>query len=394
MPNLNGKENKKNIYPFADNQYLSKYALSNINNQTTSDTAQPYNNQSKTAQNKPLNKYLNKNVLVNKLKKTVKKENILNPIKVVISITLLLIIILKNINNIEKIKSVIYDTNHFYLIIAFTVFILTLFIETIRWDILLRAHKIYINFGYLFGTRLVGYFYNNVLPSNIGGDVYRVFDISKNKKAPLYKSASTIFMENLFGLITIIIFFSSTSFFLYKIFKNYISLITFFLIIAVMLFLMISNPMLFKIDKLFKKLSKFKKAQEIWLKIQSFSNAVTSYKNKLRYVSLSFFINILCHFLYSVMFYIISLSINLNLSFFYFVFMVPVIFVLTGIPISIGGLGVRENAIVFMLLSFGVINEKAVVFSIIVLLIHLLAALISGVFYFIRSLFFKTKTIF
>ena len=45
-----------------------------------------------------------------------------------------------------------------------------------RWDLLLRAQRIRLGFGWLTSSYLVATFFNNFLPSNIGGDVVRVAD--------------------------------------------------------------------------------------------------------------------------------------------------------------------------------------------------------------------------
>jgi len=72
---------------------------------------------------------------------------------------------------------------------------------------------------------MIGYFYNNLLPSNIGGDFYRVYDVSKNKKIPLNISISAVFLERFFGLISIAVYFLITSFSIYRILKNYVIII-------------------------------------------------------------------------------------------------------------------------------------------------------------------------
>jgi hypothetical protein len=74
-------------------------------------------------------------------------------------------------------------------------------------------------------------------------------------------------------------------------------------------------------------------------------------------------------------------------------FIVPVIFVFTGIPISIGGLGVRENTIVFMLTRFGISSSDAVAFSLFILFVFILNAIAGGVIYLFKNIFFRLRTI-
>src|SRR5438128_935635 len=52
--------------------------------------------------------------------------------------------------------------------------VLAMLVSAWKWQILLASHGLRVGFGHLFGTYLVGLFFNNFLPSNIGGDVIRV----------------------------------------------------------------------------------------------------------------------------------------------------------------------------------------------------------------------------
>jgi uncharacterized membrane protein YbhN (UPF0104 family) len=157
---------------------------------------------------------------------------------------------------------------------------------------------------------------------------------------------------------------------------------------AVIMFILLAKPGLFKIDRIFKK---FRKLQGIWIKIQSFSDAVMSYRKKIPQLILGLILNLVCQLIYTFIFYFVSKALELNIGISTFAFMVPVTYVLSGIPISIGGLGVRENTIVFLLVSFGVLNEKAVVFSVIILFIHIANGAIGGLIYLLRNLFFRTR---
>jgi uncharacterized membrane protein YbhN (UPF0104 family) len=62
---------------------------------------------------------------------------------------------------------------------AVTVSFLSALISTWRWHILLRAQDVLIPYRTLLGSFLVGLFFNNFLPSNIGGDVIRIRDTAR-----------------------------------------------------------------------------------------------------------------------------------------------------------------------------------------------------------------------
>ncbi|MCL4384995.1 MAG: flippase-like domain-containing protein [Cyanobacteria bacterium] len=318
------------------------------------------------------------------------KDRIFNFSRILISLLLLLFIILLNYKHFSLIFNSILNVKILYIILASVTCMVSLFFESLRWNVLLRAQNKKINAGYLFVLIMTGFFYSNILPSNIGGDLYRVYDINKNKKIPLNISASSVFLERFFGFISIVIYFLITSFSIYRIMRNYVITITIFLSIALVLFLIIIKPEFFKIDRLFKK---FKKLGRLEKKFNSFKDVLNSYKDKIPYLVSGFILNIIADTLIMVMYYFVSISLGLNLNFISFMFIVPVIFVFTAIPISIGGLGVRENTIVFMLTRFGISGSDAVAFSLFILFVFILNAIAGGVIYLFKNIFFRLRTI-
>jgi len=152
---------------------------------------------------------------------------------------------------------------------------------------------------------------------------------------------------------------------------------------------MIIKPEFFRIDRLFKK---FKKLGKIEKGFTSFKNVMNIYSCKISYLILGIFLNLVADVFIMVTYYFVSLSIGLDLNFMTFAFIVPVIFVFTGIPISIGGLGVRENTIIFMLSGFGVSNSTAVLFSFLILFVFVFDGVLGGIIYLCKNIFYKSRT--
>ena len=70
-----------------------------------------------------------------------------------------------------------------------------------------------------------------------------------------------------------------------------------------------------------------------------------------------------------------------------FIFIVPVVATISMLPISIGGIGLRENSLVFILVAMGVINEKAALFSLIIFAMFIVFGGFGGIAYIIRPFF-------
>ena len=70
-------------------------------------------------------------------------------------------------------------------------------------------------------------------------------------------------------------------------------------------------------------------------------------------------------------YYLAARALDIDLGLVAFIFISPVVAIITMLPISIGGLGLRENSLVFILVAMGVINERATVFSLLILVMFL-----------------------
>jgi hypothetical protein len=86
-------------------------------------------------------------------------------------------------------------------------------------------------------------------------------------------------------------------------------------------------------------------------------------------------------------YYFAARALGIELGLVAFIFIVPVVAVIAMLPISIGGIGLRENSLVFIMVAMGVINEKAAIFSLIIFAMFLLLGLMGGLTYIIRPIF-------
>jgi uncharacterized protein (TIRG00374 family) len=66
-----------------------------------------------------------------------------------------------------------------WLAAALATYLVMILLSAWRWDLLLRAQHVHLSLGTLTNSFLVATFFNNFLPSNIGGDVVRVTDTAR-----------------------------------------------------------------------------------------------------------------------------------------------------------------------------------------------------------------------
>src|SRR5215203_1602332 len=66
-----------------------------------------------------------------------------------------------------------------WLLVALGIYTLNMMASAWRWHLLLQAQKVPVAHRTLFNSFLVATFFNNFLPSNIGGDVIRIRDTAR-----------------------------------------------------------------------------------------------------------------------------------------------------------------------------------------------------------------------
>jgi glycosyltransferase 2 family protein len=78
--------------------------------------------------------------------------------------------------------------------------LVALLVSAWKWQLLLEAQGLVVPIPALFSSYLIGLFFNNFLPSNIGGDVLRVHDVAKRTGQGSAVAASVIAERLLAGL--------------------------------------------------------------------------------------------------------------------------------------------------------------------------------------------------
>jgi uncharacterized protein (TIRG00374 family) len=94
-------------------------------------------------------------------------------------------------------------------------------------------------------------------------------------------------------------------------------------------------------------------------------------------VSVLSVINWLCLFLRN---YLYARALGINVSFIYFLFIWPIIFLITLLPISIIGIGVRDVALIFFFFFLGIDKEHAVSLSVLEIILFLFFPVMIGFF--------------
>jgi len=316
------------------------------------------------------------------------KKIILLVLRIVISVSLLIFLVLTQFKDIGSAIKTLRVSNKTLLALSFLMHFFGVWITAERWRILLNTQKVQLGIGTLSLTVLIGSFFNNLLPTSIGGDVYRSYDVSKRANIPLEVSASVVLVERFSGIISAAIYAIIALFLGFTTIGEQsvvIPIIIFFVLCFIIAFFII-NPSILKLDKFVYRFSFMRKIRN---RLSNIYNTLQSFK-KFKVVLVKVFIyGFLLQFAVILNYYLASRALGIELGLTAFIFIVPIVLTIAMLPISIGGIGLRENSIVFILVAMGIINEKAALLSLILLAMNLFVGTLGGIIYITRPLFEK-----
>lgn len=272
---------------------------------------------------------------------------------------------------------ILKKTDLFFFLIAFILLLCQIMVANLRWQIVLR--KLEFKFSYLETLKFlwVGIFFNQALPSSIGGDAMRAYYLQKSY-GNIKKTTIGVLLDRLYGLIGLFLLVIIVSPFLYLKFKSLelnLEILLFFagLILCVLLSL--------SFDILPIKLTK-------WRIIRGL-NAISSEGRKILLNRdtgiLVLFFSILIHSISILAVILLSHALGLKISLIGIIVVIPLVTIFTLIPISIAGWGVREGVMIVALGYLGVRPEQALALSIIYGVLILCSALPGGVIWLIKS---------
>ena len=270
-----------------------------------------------------------------------------------------------------------------WLMVSFSLHALGLLISAVRWQILIKAQNDSAPLGFLIKSYMVGTFFNNFLPSRIGGDIVRIWDGSKSSRS-LVKSSAVILVERLTGIGILLLFALGASLFRLDMARR-IPVIWISLLIGTLGLVTIFSffsPLTGRLLKLIPEKGLFKSLKR---KIFSFRETTLSFRSRKQALlkasawALLLQVNVILHF------FLIGKALHLHIHFLdYFIF-IPIVLLIQLIPITINGLGLREGSYIEIFRFYGISPEAAFSFALVDVAFMLLIGIAGGIIYITRK---------
>lgn len=255
-------------------------------------------------------------------------------------------------------------------------------LSNFRWWLLIRVHSLGHTYSDLIRPTFIGAFFNNFLPSSTGGDLFRMYHVYRQGHGAA-ASVSPIVAERAIGLLcmvalaTVMVFqFGAET----LIFQGLRSILSWLLACGAAGMLIVSIPSTYYV---------FHRFLQRWDGIRAVSailgitEAVHAYLRRPGLLLVLGLVSLLLQGMQIVIFLILGAGVEAPLGPSQYLFIVPVVLVAASIPVTVGGLGVREAAAITLFTAAGMTPEHAAAVSLLFIPVILVSGL-PGLWFFLR----------
>ena len=247
-----------------------------------------------------------------------------------------------------------------------------------QWKLLLEKQGVKLSYWRLLKLYYVGLFFNNFMPGNVGGDVKKVYDIRmQGGQDTVGAGLTATFFDRLFGLFFITLFAIAVGllFFMHDAEQRafmWPSLWIFFgfcvlfaslfsrrlgLLLNRILCRILPEKIGLRLTHMFRRFQSFRTVN-LWLAITGLS-AVTQ--------SLRIFVHYFC-----------GMAVGVDLTMSWYFYYIPLVAIVSALPISIGGFGPRELLAQSLFARAGVPGLESVVIQLLAYFVSLLLSLFGA----------------
>lgn len=277
-------------------------------------------------------------------------------------------------------KEVFTELRPGWLVLIYGLLLINTGISSFKWKLFLRADNIRIPYLALVVKYLIASFFSMFLPSNIGGDAYRIYAVAK-KGSSTARSFASVLADRMSGFIAVVLLG-----FIFCIIARHELPDQRILLIPIGAFLLLCLVLAVLFQQGFARRALHWRIIARLPRLQKFGHGlldtVLLYRRSpallLRVMALSF----LFQFNAIVILFLISRALGLSLEFHHFCMYVPIITLIEALPITIFGLGVRDASYVaFFVFPGGLAHHEALVLALAYVIIALTYCASGGILF-------------
>jgi uncharacterized protein (TIRG00374 family) len=266
----------------------------------------------------------------------------------------------------------------------------------VRWDFLVAALATFaasLILGNVLSFYFVGAFFNNFLPANIGGDIVRVYDVYRESGRADETVAATV-TDRLFGMVALgLLAVPAGAYVAFRYqalgLERRFGMWSLVIVLAFVAILSLTSAVIFS-RRLARAIGRLGRPLMIRGSRDRFKRMYESfylYRGTVRNLPAILAVAIIVQAFRVIVHYEVSSAMGLAIPAIYFFLFVPVIAIFIALPISIGGLGVREGLGIFFFCRAvpALTSEQAFTMGLLAYVVGVVVSLAGGVLYLSRG---------
>ena len=275
----------------------------------------------------------------------------------------------------------------------FILLLLTMILDSVvmawRWIILLQAKEIRVPLMRIIKIYFLSTFVGIFIPSSIGADTIRAYSLAKYT-ARTADSVSSIVVDRILSLFALLLFAFIGILFFYD---GIAGKSVLYLLLILALGFTVALLLLFNRDlaRRFRTVLAGREQSWIFRSLKGLYHSIVDYRYRKRYVAQVALLALFIQGLRIFTTFYAAMSLNLHFPLIVFFIYVPLITIITLLPVSVGGIGVQEGAFVYFFTRVGMSSLEAFTLSALLHVIIIVFALPGGVVYLIEGLSVKSE---
>jgi hypothetical protein len=263
-------------------------------------------------------------------------------------------------------------------------------IGALQWYLLLLSRDIKLSWWHILGTYHVGLFFNNFLIGYVGGDALRIYDIHKSS-GDTTGAFSTVFFDRFIGFFSLTTLAIIVTLIWTRQLESYSALVTLSIILTGWL---IGLYVLFneKAALFFARLFKAWVPQRMQTRIKDIYYGIHIFRHDKRLLIRLFGISLVVQMMRIMVHYLVARAVGVDTSPGYFFIFIPIIALAASLPISLGGIGVREQSGVALFAQVGISSAPVIAFELLAYIVGILASIPGGIVFVLRKSRFDNGT--
>jgi hypothetical protein len=259
-----------------------------------------------------------------------------------------------------------------------------------QWHRLLDMVGIRIPFWKTCGYYLVGLFFNNFLPANIGGDIARVLDAARH--GPTRATAfSTVVMDRLIGTIALAglaLVTTLPAVDRFHLSLVYLALAAFFAFCVLVLWALFHPALLPALERVLSRVG----LGGLTPRLDELAGHLRSFRAQRRLLIELFGVACVTQVSRIGVHVLVARALALDIALPYFFLFVPLLAVIVSLPISLNGIGVREGSGIVLFGLVGVSRTQAFSLQFTTYLVAVAISLLGGLIFLLRLPVRRTAT--